>query len=526
MLNKDLFYISLPQIAEALTTKSTVLYEIDLIYNKDKILFYSTAKEHPLYSDDYLTNGTLERELNIKKVLGVLLVAENNDPLRVRLLKILTKYFPEWYDLVIKKPRDFSEIHQKKMFSMGISADWMINNSYYRIPYYLIRLINGLDFAPLPQFRDFIDNVEVQFSNILQYQPFTSLILKEIKSEEVINFCKTNEKLFQNFKNCKDINLFLDVMDGINPTVTRFMSDPDYLKMGILQAKKFVTSMFEIQGLNSTLITNNISLSRSELRSIFTAMFVMNNWNIDILKKMSTDAIIQYYIFGVYFQTILNEYKNAKHLSRENSRETQFLELHNLGKEIAKLKKQIEALENEKRSLSDTLVRVKKENNLEKVKKEKEVHGINKPIQIENAKLKEDIKNFKSKEQELNKLREYIYSQLSGIEIREEPFQTQKLPADKKIVLVGGHLNWLKKVKEKFPSLIILDGTNPNQDFGIIENSDFLVFHTSHMDHATWNKIMASIDKKNIPYSFTSSQNLDLFSNQLFKALMAEKMIS
>ncbi len=75
--------------------------------------------------------------------------------------------------------------------------------------------------------------------------------------------------------------------------------------------------MFEIQELSSTLITNHISISRYELRKVLVALAVINGWKIDTIKKMSSDQVVQYYIFGIFLQTILKEYKNAKQLSRE-----------------------------------------------------------------------------------------------------------------------------------------------------------------------------------------------------------------
>ncbi len=61
----------------------------------------------PPFSDEYLTNGTLERELNIQKVLGVIICAEKDERLQNRLIKILSKYYSVWFTLVKNKPRDF-----------------------------------------------------------------------------------------------------------------------------------------------------------------------------------------------------------------------------------------------------------------------------------------------------------------------------------------------------------------------------------------------------------------------------------
>ncbi len=350
MLNKELFYQTLPQIAEALTVKPTVFHEIEQIYNEDKLLYYTNAKEHPLFSDEYLTNGTLERELNIQKVLGVIICAEKDERLQNRLIKILSKYYSVWFTLVKNKPRDFPIKFRNEILSLGVSADWMENNSHYRIPYYLIRLVYGLNFEPLPQFQQLITIYEDEAKQINTSKPFTDLDLERNKSDDLLTFYKKYEKFLSNYKSCKDINLFLDAVDGINPLVTRFKSDPDDLKKNILQTKRFITLMFEIQELSSTLITNHISISRYELRKVLVALAVINGWKIDTIKKMSSDQVVQYYIFGIFLQTILKEYKNAKQLSRENSNEIKLLEFNSLEKEIEKLRKQNDILLNENKN--------------------------------------------------------------------------------------------------------------------------------------------------------------------------------
>ncbi len=137
----------------------------------------------------------------------------------------------------------------------------------------------------------------------------------------------------------------------------------------------------------------------------------------------------------------------------------------------------------------------------------------------ENDFLRKKVEGFGIIEQEVFKLREFVFALQNDDDLIEEPIEDFVLPPNKKIILVGGHENWQKKVKEKYPSLTVVDGTNTNQDIRLFENSDLVLFHTPHMSHATMNKIMSHINKKKIPYGFTSYQHIPSFSKQLINAL-------
>jgi len=94
MDNRELFFHSIIKISEALSNNSELFKDLDQIFKSDKLRFYEIARKHELYNDPLITKGTLDREIKVKKVLGIILSAEGDEKLRYSIIKIIKKYYP------------------------------------------------------------------------------------------------------------------------------------------------------------------------------------------------------------------------------------------------------------------------------------------------------------------------------------------------------------------------------------------------------------------------------------------------
>lgn len=517
MLNHELFLKSFHYICESLIVNPGLYSELNLIYQKNKFAYYKKAKENSLFEDSYITNGSLEREIRIKQVMGMVLNAEEDELLRTTLLNKISKYYPDIFELVKKKSPELIV----NIFTRKQNADWMQNNSYSRIAFYLIRLKYGFEAENIQAFSKLIDFIERSFNNFNEWKPLTRLDDERYVNPTFMPFIKKYENLLGNYKRCKDFSLLMDRSDGINKSESFAHSSnlTFEIQKDILTKIRFMTSLFDIQDLSNTLLTNPISLTKVELRQIFTAIILTCQKKIEQVNSLSENQIIQYYIFGIYFQSLLKEYKNAKELYRKNNQETQFLELERLS-EVNKLQKEENlVLENKLQKYIIDFEIIKNNNNKIKTETEKEFYAQIKQLEIENEKLRSERKSTESNLVELHRLREFAFSLESEDTLNDSDSEEIIFPKDKNIFLVGGHENWRKKVKDNYPLLTIVDGTNQNIDPDIFRNADLVLFFTPHMNHATYSKFIGYLNKNRVNYGYISQHNIKLFEHQLLSEL-------
>ena len=517
MLNHELYLKSIHYICESLIVNPGLYSELNLIYQKNKFTYYKKAKENSIFEDPYFTNGSLEREISMKYVMGLVLCAEEDDILRTTLLNKISKYYPDIFELIKKKSPNLIE----NIITRKQTADWMQNNSYPRIAYYLIRLKFGFESENIPAFSKLIDRIEHSFNSLNEWKPLTRLEGERFENPTFMPFIKKYENLMSNYKRCKDFSLLMDRTDGLNNlnSTDRYNNKISEFQKDFLTKIRFMTSMFDIQDLSNTLLTNPISLTKGELRQIFTAIITTCHRDIEQVNSLSESQTIQYYVFGIYFQSLLKEYKSAKGLYRKNNQETQFLELERLFKENQLQKEKNLFLENKLQKLTTDFDVIKNNNIKIKSETEKAFYTQIKQLELENEKLRSDKKSNENNFAELQRLREFVFSLESEDTLNDMDLEKIIFPKNKKIFLIGGHENWRKKIKEKFPLLNIVDGTNQNIDPDIFRNADLVLFFTPHMNHATYYKFIEYLNKNGVIYRYISQQNIKLFEHQLLSEL-------
>lgn len=117
--------------------------------------------------------------------------------------------------------------------------------------------------------------------------------------------------------------------------------------------------------------------------------------------------------------------------------------------------------------------------------------------ELENALKKECEKNT-----ELNALRSFAF------DVRREYFpesnlrSLSELTEGKKIIVIGGHINWRNDLKNKYPAFQIFDGSVNTADLSSIQSADFVFLNVSNMSHAMYYKIMSILRTNNIPFDY------------------------
>lgn len=124
--------------------------------------------------------------------------------------------------------------------------------------------------------------------------------------------------------------------------------------------------------------------------------------------------------------------------------------------------------------------------------------------------------------EELIALRNYVYSLSQETPpIAEEKLEDMKrVVAEKSIIIIGGHINWINKLKKEFPNWRYLDANiSRANDSKLVEGADMVYFFTDHLSHGTYGKFVKLVRENRIPFGYMHSVNMESLVRQVFEDL-------
>lgn len=183
-------------------------------------------------------------------------------------------------------------------------------------------------------------------------------------------------------------------------------------------------------------------------------------------------------------------------------------EVDKLNHQIELLKKQNELWKNE-------------QNKKAKKEKEKEVNSYKQEVSELRKTIKnqaKEIEKLQENQKELYKLREWMFetTQTEKVETLEESLND--VLETKKIVLVGGHIKFHNKLKERFPKLIIQSVDENLKDLKASKIDHVFIFH-QYLSHNLYYKVMDLIMNQDIPWDYIDCVNLEQFEKKVLSKL-------
>ncbi|MCD7884558.1 MAG: hypothetical protein LUI87_12760 [Lachnospiraceae bacterium] len=138
--------------------------------------------------------------------------------------------------------------------------------------------------------------------------------------------------------------------------------------------------------------------------------------------------------------------------------------------------------------------------------------------------LSEDVKILKQQheddQKELHALREHVYRSTEGdvdtgaADIAE----MEGLISGKKIVIIGGHENWLNKLKAKFNGWrFISTELSAVVDLRVFDGADYTYFFTEHLAHRTYGAYVKVLRERDLPFGYIHSTNIENNVRQIYE---------
>lgn len=176
----------------------------------------------------------------------------------------------------------------------------------------------------------------------------------------------------------------------------------------------------------------------------------------------------------------------VEHAAADGSRHDESV----LFEEVDKLRRKVHKLESDNSSLRASLA--------EKKRLEEESKDISKQLEASNR--------------ELAVLRNYVYHLTESDQfITDQTIESMKQTiARYRIIIVGGHSNWLSKMKKEFPGWIFVNPkASGTTDVSIVDKADYVYFFTDTISHSTYHQFMNVIRERKINFGYIHGVNIE-----------------
>lgn len=450
-------------ICEAFGYNAGIYKDIDILYQKRKFEFYKLARDNEFYSHPLITEGSLLQEEYCKKALGIILYQfEHSDDTEViaDLDEILRKGWTYAYTYTNTHNKidchNFMErLIQKSGGLINLSDDDLNTNLIILIT---LAASKGKEIIENDFCMSFLETLQLRLLHYNEGDP-TRISLKHCSDEQKKQIKEIKKKIYGKIGLVKDYASLLHCLNGKwEGEIFSFLFDFDNLTSSILW---------------------NIPWSDQDNDEIIYTYLVRNQGEDPAL----------YYQAAMYIRYLIKAYKQVKTHYFANNKETQFAELEAKEKEIIRLISKLDQREAQVKDLIEQAEQLTK--------------------QVE--KLQKEIESEQLKNNELNSLREFMFSLDTQVEYAEKDIDYNILKTIK-AVIIGGHEKWQSRMKEILPGCIFIHTDMINFDMAVLDSVDIVFFYVNYLNHSIYYRIIERLrnTKKKIHYLNQQNESLVL----------------
>ncbi|UZQ52402.1 hypothetical protein [Clostridium kluyveri] len=487
--------VHLVHMADALVFNKKMRTDLSRLYDSDKYRFYKKAKESTAYNIDLVTQVALDKEIHIKKSIGLILCAEEDPDLLKKLIDIVKKYYFKVYQAYKN-----ASLEIMAELSIDLLRSCTDNIGFKAYQFILMFLIKYAKERP----ENFIDQI------------FLRAIAQDVEFAEKHSVIKMDTP-----KKIEEKETLIDgILERINCNKGNIKSAEDILYCSnkeIADYGQMMAVLFDFEKMSISNMLNHIELTDHDIKEIILAYTLKYN---DKNLERSTNVLLN----GILIKSLIKAYKEVKRLYFENNKETLYLEMQlyedkikELTEENKNLSEKLKKIENEHRAIEEKLIQ-SHSTELSNVKKGngETISALNKEIK----QLKKQLEKQSLNNSELFALRETLFN----IEKEEDtPYKTDinlsDILKDKKVLVIGGRDELRKKIKDKYEEISVIDGFNESFDTRIINSMDIVFFYVGSMSHAVYYKAISAIRKNNTPFHYIGKTNIDLIECEMAEEL-------
>lgn len=481
----------LPFLCEAFSTNIKTYKYIDKIYNIDKLKFINKAKENKWYNSPIAKEGSIEQEYYFKKILGILLVAQEDIEITDAVLKLISKAWKYTWTYVkqhsVLNLYDFINSYIKKKHGINNVTDDELNSNGLMLMF-LGTIYNG---KTIDEDDSMYKSIVASYFQRMIHMNGKCRINLDNASKEQKKLIRDLELKLKNHKKIKNMpcsyRFSTEQQNGMNIVINKLSKDD-----------KFFLSfeyIFDFERISLISIVGDKYLSSKELQELIYAYIQFQN-----AENIDYDEFLKFVYPAIQIRYLAKEYIKAKEYFFENFDE----ELYN---EISKV-------ENENRELKKSNLLLKDEN--EKLRQEIELlNSKNNKLQNENTKLS-------TSKSELFALRNFVFEQSiqdnNTIESNTSNIDIGKLNEVKGVV-IGGRNSLQQKLKDVLTNWTFISVDTLNFDVDILKNANYIFLNVNVLSHAMYYKVTEITNKIDKNIDFLNNDNVDIYLSEIYKKI-------
>lgn len=502
----------LEQLVLALGTNDDLTVEIEKEYSKNKDRYYTAYRESEFYQDKYFEIYPIRYYIQLQKVAGIVQHSyqENNDMALNRIIKKgyskIFRYITQ--NKVIQYSKLLKIICGNRDISEMTAVD--IKNAYIVAIYLCINYGKEIDKFELMK-SDIVDILEVEEGESSNFTYPVSNIKKEKIDALRKEFCMEEDKI--NLTNIldmyvkKDIDAYLTKIgyspDSVDDEIYEKRVNEVITKGGPVTVLTFLSNLLRGVGFYANMKNHEITKDEGD-------KFICNFDRLYQQSGLPLENRELFKVVAVYCYSIIKEYRETRDNCLPQIEESIHYDIESIKKEaqiqISEIKKNEKKLHNElnkKREMIQCL-----EQELAKARKEAE-------------NLQGELEKKSVNDHELIALREYIFNEKTKCneDVNELSLDSKKKElAEKEVIIIGGHENWVTKMKQVFPEFLYIspDSTNRKIDF-LKEPNKIIVFNTATNSHSLYYKVISVINNKNKLHYLNGNYNVDMAIEKIYE---------
>lgn len=517
--NEHEYMKNLVLLAVALGTEERCRDEIDKIYaaNESKYFhYYNLTGIGKIKAFDKFSITTSEY---IKKCYGIILSEEfdkDEKGIPLHIQRLIKKGYKPAFNFNMHKKWDMLEEfllwYKEKVGGVDKMSGIYLDRSFYVLLYLAYKERKML--VPTEMFGVMDEHYQYLLQNPTLEEITTAEEEQTIGYEQLIK--KTtfkNQKtsdvsyVFENIRlieenklleEAKELNSYSEINDMIK-------------KMPLTRIANAVTIIMETFGLSGDLL-REAKLSDKQLEEIAKYIYIIKGKN-DLTERESEIV----FLVSLMIYAVASEYNNL----RKDYYEGLKVKIQEKEEEEAIKEAEIKDKHRIEMAVLQEKLRVSNESALNLKEVQKNTEKNNKQLEVENKRLNVELEKTKENDKELQFLREFYFnSQLDNRPLPEDESMDAIVDYLNTVkgVIVGGHTNLTKKLKDKLPNFDFVAEEETSRNISFIKNRDIVFFSSVHDNHGLFRKVMKEVGNSNTELTYLEKyQNVDLLLRDIYE---------
>ena len=542
----ELFLVT---VANSVAEFPNLQRSFDDYYKADSYRFYNRAKRSKLYDHPNISWQPLESGEAMRRAFGVLLCAEEDGSIRDFVCERLLETDKRFTELVKKPGRKLldtfiTDVIEKMQTKPG--TDEAKNAPMCFLAYMFYATYGtGSENQTVTAFLSHTHKLNLEL--IKRKTCYSDKLNQSLNKNGVAKIPKKSQTLIRQLKSGHDLFSFLLFREEDAKTVssqqpktgvTRHLCD--YYKLGseeewdakmAMRIVEVATYISSVVGVDLNGLRGPSGITQDEQNIIIRMLADM--YPGATASELSRQISVSNYTMSLVFMLLVKEIRNTKEFYYKNNSETQLLEQRRLDNiveeqtlEIERLRTELDSSnvfgERQKEEIRRLTEMLSKENKDAVKPFESEISALNSRVR----ELEKTLESEQAKTLELNALREFAFAARSDYIPTETTVTLAELISGKRVIIIGGNVNWQNKIRERYPAITVLDGHSVSFDNSMFDKADFILFNTASMSHKAYYRAIGYLRDRKLRFGYLGrSQNHELLEAEIV-SILQDKLLT